>query len=422
MDLVKTGINITKTFKNMGRFREIVSVFARNGLDEFIIKTGLHTKIPDYVLPKSRRDKALSERSQDDWSEHIGYRLRKSFEELGPGFIKFGQMLSSREDLFDESFLREMRKLQNEIESVPFEKIKDSLEKSLGVTDYKAIFKEIDPNPIGTASIGVVYKGLLQNGESIVVKVRRPNIVDTIETDFSILLFMASQLERVSDEVKYLGLTRAINDFSAALQNELDFNIEASNCERLKVNTEKIDKEHIFYIPKVYNEHTREDVLVLEYLKGRPFNQISPDEEVLKEIHPKLEKGISIFVHTLLADGFFHADLHGGNFYLLDNKNIGILDFGLVGNLGRKGQMNLVSLLYALVTKNYENLVFEFLEVAEYDEIPNVDILVRDLRDTLSPILGLSVQQINFLSLFHSIVTVLSKHRIYLPRDWYTVF
>lgn len=420
MDLVKTGIGITKTIKNMARLREIVAIFARNGFAEILSKTNIGEKIPDFVLPKSQ-DPLPEDLTSANWSKTIGFRLRKAFEELGPSFIKLGQLLSTREDIFPPEFIEEMKILQDQAKPVPFSEIREQIEKRLG-KKLEEVFQSIQEAPIGMASVGVVYSAVLKNGEEVVVKVRRPNIVKTVEVDFDLIYFLITQVEKASEEVRFLGLSRILSDFSKSITYELDFRIESQNSEKLKRNVGKLENQNLFYIPKMYKEYCFEDVLVMEKLKGTPFNKIRADRSDIKEIHQKLMKSVHVFVHTLLVDGFFHADLHGGNFFLLEDGKIGIIDFGLMGTLGKKSRENLVAILYSIVSNNFDNLVYEFLDVAEYEKIPDVDELIRDIKDCLIPYMGLSVQETNFSAMLRSIVSTMSKHQIYLPREWFVIF
>lgn len=421
MDLIKKGIGLSQTIKNAGRFKEIVSVLARNGLDEFIIKTGIASKVPDFVVPQSRIDNALEEYDEDSWAQTFGYRLRKSFEELGPGFVKLGQLMSTREDMFPVTFIFEMKKLQDKVKPISYEEaqkvIENSLEKSV-----EDVFSSLDPKPIGTASIGVAFKGQLKNGEKVVVKVRRPHILKTIHSDIALLDIIIGQIEKVSNEVRFLGLSKIIKDFGSSLETELDYRVEARQCVRFKENMQLRDKEGIFHVPKIYKEYSSERILVMELLEGVPFSDAEGVNAVKAVIHDQLEKGIRLFIHSILTDGFFHADLHGGNFFLLDNHKIGIIDYGLMGTLGKQSRTHLVAILYSLTTHNYENLVYEFLDVAEYETIPDVDALIRDVRECLSPYVGLTVQQVNVSALFRTIMGTLSRHQMYLPRDWFMVF
>ncbi len=422
MDLIKAGIGLSRTIRNVGRLQEIVMVFARHGFDEFITKNTTN-KIPNFVLPKSKkriRDE-LANKSEKDWNQVLGFRLRKCFEELGPAFIKFGQLLSSRDDLFHPSFIEEMRMLRDKVKPVAFEEVKSMIEASIG-GKVEDVFSAFQKEAIGTASIGVVYRATLKNGQPVVLKVRRPGIEKEIETDFSILMFLSIQAERVSKELKYLGISRVVNDFALTLHRELNFHVEALNCERLRRNIEKHDEQNLYYIPKVYKDYSSEGVLVIEELIGIPFSR---HDEILsrkEEIIPKMEYGVRLFLKTFLKDGFFHADLHGGNFFYLSDGKIGLIDFGLMGSLSKSGRHHFIAIVYAILSYNYENLVYEFLDVAEYDTIPDTDSLIRDVREALSPFVGLTVKQTDFSDLLSVILSTLKKHQIYLPREWYIIF
>ncbi len=422
MDLIRAGIGLGKTIRNVNRLREIVLIFARHGFDEFI-SNGVTSKIPDFVLPKSRKSlkKELKSKTDKDWPEVVGSRLRQCFEELGPAFIKFGQLLSTREDLFDSGFIDEMKLLRDKVRPIDFAELEVFVEKSLG-KKISDIFQSIEATPIGTASIGVVYRGVLLDGTSVVLKVRRPNIEKEIETDFSILLFLSQQAEKVSSEIKYLGVSRIVQDFATSLQNELNFNIEALNCQRLKKNIKAHDTKELFCLPEIYTALSSESVIVMEEIKGIPFSDAQKLAPFISEVQPKLIYGVEVFIKTFLKDGFFHADLHGGNFFYLPNGQIGLIDFGLMGSLSKKSRKSFIAIIYSIITYGYENLVYEFLEVAEYEEIPDVNHLVQDVRDALSPFVGLSIQQTNFSQVLTVIIQTLKKHQLYLPREWFIVF
>ncbi len=422
MGFIKTGLEISKTIRNASRLQEIVLVFAKHGFAEFI-SSGVISSIPSFVLPKSKTSikSELERKGRLDRGQILGSRLRLCFEELGPAFIKFGQLLASREDLFDSSFVDEMKLLRDRVRPVPFSKVRASVEKSLG-KKIQDVFLDVEENPIGTASIGVVYKGKLKNGDEIVLKVQRPGIEKAIKTDFYLLKFIAGQAEKNSEEAKFLGICRIVNDFTFALVNELNFNIEALNAKRFSKVLKKHDSENYFYIPKIYSDLSRENLLIMEYLEGIPFSNIQALGPYKDNLEIKLGQGLKTFIRTFLLEGHFHADLHGGNFFLLTNEKIGIIDFGLMGSLSRRGRKSFIAIVYALLTFNYENLVFEFLDIAEYERIPDIDSLTVDVREALSPFIGLTAQQSNFSVIIKSIVKTLKKHQIFLPREWFSFF
>lgn len=422
MDIVRTSMGLGKAMKNASRLREVATIFARHGFAEFIASP-LKASLPSFVMPKSEKNiqRELAASSQKDWGHIIGQRLRLIFEELGPGAIKLGQMLSGRDDIFDESFIRQMELLRDKVRPVPYSEVVSQIEKAIPGS-IEEVFQFIDKEPIGTASIGVVYGAKLKNGENVVIKVKRPNIDRMIDADFSILQFLIQQIEKVSEEVKYLGISRAIDDFEASLQIELDFNIEALNCQRFKKNLSKHDKNQIFYVPKIYSSYCSKDVIVMERLEGVRFSDTEGIKKVKEELQEKLESGLHLFLRTFLQDGFFHADLHGGNFYYLSDGKIGLIDFGLMGNLSKKSRKNFVAIVYSILTHNFENLGHEFLDVADYEKVPDADALVADIRASLSPYIGLTVQQTDLTKIFRIIMNILRKHQLYLPRDWYVVF
>ncbi len=422
MDLIKTGIGLTKTIRNVARLRDIVTIFAKHGFAEFITR-GVTSKIPNFVLPASRKSikEELKEKENQSWGQIVGFRLRLCFEELGPAFIKFGQLLSTREDILDASFIKEMKLLRDQVSPVPFIEVEKTIEKAID-GKWMDHFSTIEKKAIGTASIGVVFKGELHSGEKVVIKVKRPGIDKEIAIDFSILQFLATQVEKVSEEIKYLGISRLVRDFGITLQNELNFSIEALSCKRLQENLIVHDTEKLFHLPKIYEVMSSSDVLVMEYIDGIPFSDSEKINKHMKELAPKLNEAVKLFVKTLLHDGFFHADLHGGNFFYMTEGNIALIDFGLMGRLGKKGRQSFVAIIYSLITYNYENLVYEFLDVAEYESIPDVDNLIQDVRDCLSQFVGLTVQQTDFTLVLASVIKTLKKHQIFLPREWFLVF
>jgi ubiquinone biosynthesis protein len=421
MDLIKTGRGITKTIKNVSRFREILTVLSRHGFSELIVKSGLNKFIPGFVLPSRVSELKREDLNSEEWWQIFGKQLRLSFEELGPSFIKLGQLMSTREDILEPVVIKELKLLQNKVKGIPFDVAKKVIEENLQ-KKVEDVFQEIDPVAIGTASIGVVYRARLHNGKRVVIKVRRPGITKTILTDFEILAFIIEKLERVSSEIKFLGMSKMISDFFKSTQQELNFLIEAQNCERLDKNLKVIDKDGYLVVPKIYKEYSTQEILVMEFLEGRPFNEFHSLEELGADVVEKLEKSIELFTHTLLADGFFHADLHGGNFFVLEDRRIGIIDFGLMGTLSKKNRANLVAILYAIITYNFDNLVYEFLEVAEYESVPDHEELIRDIKDAISPYIGLSVKETNVTELMRNLIKTLSKHELYLPREWFIIF
>ena len=420
MSLIRKSMGISRTIKNVSRFREIISILARNGFDELIIKSGLHDKIAKFPLPKSKFERSLVDiENRGGWSWSIGNRLRLSFEELGPGFIKLGQILGTREDLFEPDFIDQMKQLQDNVREIPFEKSLEIIEASLE-KKWNEVFTEIDEIPIGKASIGMVYSGKLLNGQQVVIKVRRPEIIHNIKSDFEILEFIVNQVEKVSPDIKYLGISRAIQDLASSLIMELNFHREAHNRKILSENFAKHDINKRIHLPEIYEEYSSDSILVMEKIIGIPFNRSSEISSRIKEVEELLEDSILVLIKSMFVDGFFHADLHGGNFFLMED-NIGLIDFGICGTFSLKNRLSLVAILHSLTTHNYENLVYEIIDVAEFEHLPDIDALIKDTKLALSPYTGLTIGQINLPEVMTSALRVFTKNRIFLPSEWLLV-
>ena len=302
MDLIKTGLGLSKTIKNVARFREILGVFSKNGFGGLITRTGLGASAdftPEVATDSPEVSEVPESESEgSEWWARLGQRLRKTFEELGPSFVKIGQLLATREDLLDPALIRELKKLQDRVRSIPFSEARAFIQESLG-RPITEVFHHIDELPIGTASIGVVFRGKLLTGEEVVVKVRRPGIETTLRTDFEIMIFMVNQVEKVSENVRILGVSQMVNDFFRATLSELNFLVEAQNCERLTKNLARIDTSGDFVLPKIWREYSSSSVLVMEHLDGKPFNQVRTLKELGPETVARLERSVELFAHTL---------------------------------------------------------------------------------------------------------------------------
>ena len=382
---LKKSIELRKKIKNIQRFKEILSIFAHNGFDELIVKAGLHTIIPEFVLPASKQEK-LSELKGEDWSHGFAFRLRKSFEDLGPAFIKLGQLLATREDLFDAYFISEMKNLQDKVKGISFVEATKLIGNELG-QDYKSVFLEINPSPVGTASISVVYRAVLLNGENVVIKIRRPGIQKNINADLNILLFIVRQLESLNENLKYLGLSRSISELGRSLIAELNFEVEMNNCIKMFNYVEKYDVDGVIKIPKVYKNLSTKALLVMEYIDGKSFNNCINDDSSVLVIKEKVDEVLSILVRVMFIDGFFHCDLHAGNLFLQADKSIAVIDFGLCGTLTDSSSISLLSIVQSIYHGHFENLINELLDVVQYDDMPDVQALTLDVRDALNPLL-----------------------------------
>jgi len=379
MGIVKRGIQFTRAVKSAGRLRQIVAVLSRHGFGDVIERVGLGSYLPNRLLK---------------WTDvgsgkKLGVRLREAFEELGPTFVKLGQVLSMRPDLVPESVIEELTKLQDKVQPVEYEVIRKIVEEELGCK-LQDVFIEFSREPLAAASIGQVHYARTKNNDEVVVKVQRPNIEKVIETDVQLLM-----------------------------QFELDYKIEANNSQKIAKNLAFLED---IYIPKVYRELSTHKVLVLEKINGIRLND---REAVLKsglDLQKIAEIGARGFLYSVLKFGFFHGDLHGGNLFLLPGNRLGLIDFGIVGKLSEKSRDQLAVMVWSLIQEDYETLCYTYAELGSADTSIEFDSFQREVRNVISPYLGLSLEEVNTGRVLIEATKVAAKYQIRVPGDWMLVF
>ncbi|MBS1959175.1 MAG: hypothetical protein JST80_06885 [Bdellovibrionales bacterium] len=408
MGAIKRGIQFTRAVKSVGRLRQIATVLSRHGFGDVIERLGLSTYLPNKLLRWSEVGSGKS----------FGVRLREAFEELGPTFIKLGQVLSMRPDLVPEHIVDELVKLQDNVTPLPFEIVKARIESELG-QPLTTAFREFSPTPLAAASIGVVHEARLHSGDAVVVKVLRPDIRKTIETDVTLLSFLADMFERYFPELRILNPKVFVEEFFKSLQYELDFKIEANNILKIGKNLEEFED---IRVPKVYREFSTHEVLVLEKFEGIKLN----DKERIRssdiDRRKIAELGAKAFLYSVLKYGVFHGDLHGGNLFVLPGDKLGIIDFGIVGRLSQKSRDQLAMMVWALLEEDYETLCYTYADLGTVDTSVDFVAFQREVRNILSPHLGLSIKEVNTGRVLVEATKVAAKYNIRVPGDWMLVF
>lgn len=333
------------------------------------------------------------------------------FEELGPSFVKLGQLLATRPDLIPDEFVEEFKKLHDQAAHLSFEKIKRHMELQFKAP-LESIFLEIDSTPLAAASIAQVHRAKLLDGTDVVVKVQRPGILEIIQDDIGILYFIADLLQNYVPETRPYNPVGIVDEFFKSLELETDFIIEANNIRRFHDNF--LTEEKI-KIPEVYFEFSNKKVLVLEMLKGIPLSQKNSlqQEDVSPEEIMKL--GIRTYFKMVFKDGLFHGDLHAGNLFIMPHNGIGLIDFGIVGRLNRRTQSAIASMFVALYAEDYERLAYEYVELAPYNDQIDVDEFARDLQNLLAPHFGLSMKNVDLGRILMQTTQIAAKHHLVLP-------
>ena len=408
MKWIKKGKQLGQAVKNVQRLRQIIVVFTQYGFVDVIDRMDLGKFLPGRlgVTTQAKLDQSPAE------------RLRLAFEELGPTFVKLGQLLSTRPDLLPESFIEEFVQLQDRVQPLPFHIVKAVVEKELNRKIEEA-FAFFDSNPLAAASIGQVHEAILLTGEKVVVKVQRPEIEKVIETDVSLLAFLAGLLERYIPESRIVEPSVIVDEFFRTLSFELDYVVESNNITKMRENAASMPD---VVIPLVYRSLTTRRVLTQEKIEGVRVNDIKALDAAGIDRKRIVELGARAFFRSILIDGLFHGDLHGGNIFVLPGNRIGIIDFGIVGRLSQKSRDQLANMVMSLLTEDYENLCYEYAELGAAASSIDFDGFQREIRNKLSPYMGLSLLDLNVGKILIEATKIATQFEIKVPGDWMLVF
>lgn len=405
---------LRKRIRNMGRFVQIVNVFARHGYGTLLDRLEMRRVLSDDELADIKNVRETTNTPTTDAPlGGVPARLRKSLEELGPAFIKLGQILAVREDLVPAEFTAELRKLHSNVQSLPFEVIMQRLREELG-EEKLAQFANIDPKPLAAGSIAQVHAATLTTGESVVVKVQRPSIALQVETDLDLMLNFAELFERYIPESRFARPRAIVQSLSEALIAELDFIREASNMTKMAANFSELAHIHI---PDVFWPLTTARVLTLERMSG--ISADDRDQMLSKGIDVKLlvQRGLQMFLKMVFVDGFFHGDLHPGNILAKEHAEIALLDFGMTVRISRRTRENLAGMLVALTREDFDGMMRHYLEMAELDPTTDVHRFQHEIANAVSPYIGLSLQQSRSGKLLWDLARIAARHNTPFPQD-----
>ncbi|MGE3974287.1 MAG: ABC1 kinase family protein [Bdellovibrionales bacterium] len=406
MALFTTGLQLGRTLKGAGRLRTIAGVFAKHGFQNVLEKA----RLGRYVMKK------LTETDPEQFTP--AERMRMAFEELGPTFVKFGQLLATRADIVPEDFIVEFKKLHDSVEPESYSAIKNILQEHFK-TDLNKIFIRFDENPIGSASIAQVHRATLIDGSEVVVKVQRPHIERIIRDDLTVLFTMSGLLEKYVPESRPLNPVAMVEEFFKALELETDFRVEANNMRRFQKN---FLTNPAIKIPDVYLNLSGQKVLVMEFLDGLPLSHPQALQQEGTNTEKLVREGLIAFFRSVFQHGFFHGDLHAGNLIILPNNQLGLIDFGVVGRLSRKTQDSVAGMFMALASEDYEQLAFEYVEMAPYSDLVDLNEFAQNLREIISPHFGLTFRDVNVGKLMMSSAHVAAKHKLRLPSELMILF
>lgn len=385
---------------HLERFAQIAEILARHGLGFFAGTMGLERWLPRHPLMPAQEPTSP-------------VRLRLALEELGPTFIKLGQLLSTRSDIMPAAYLSELSKLQDGAPPVSAEQIRSLIQQELGATPEQ-LFVSFDDEPLASASIGQAHAATMADGTEIVVKVRRPGIVNRIDEDLEILQNMAAHASRRWDVAADYNVAGIATEFAATLRAELDYLREGRSAERFAKN---FGSDPDIYIPKIFWETTTSRVLTMERIRGIKVEHIEALDRAGIDRGEVAERAARAAAKMIFEDGFFHADPHPGNLFIQPGGRIALIDFGMVGEIDEQLRSQLGTLLFAF-TSNDPDKVSSALRTISVTR-PAVDrgVLRQDAARFIQLYQGHELREVQIAPLITQMLAILRNHHLQLPRE-----
>jgi len=395
---------INKSIRHTKRMQEILNAFLRNGLSHFLHRIGL----TDRSKNRGEIDSSVNMNMRD-----IGIKLRRTLQQLGPAFIKLGQMASTRRDFVPVEIATELQKLQDEVESISFEQIKLIIERELD-DSLDHLFHSFNEEPLATASIGQVHLAQLHSGEHVAIKVQRPDIQSKVETDVEILHSLTGLMEARMEWARTYDIQDRLDEFSDSLREELDYRIEGRNCDRIR---KEFASDPTVHIPKIYWEYTTKNVLTMERIEGIKITNIAQlDAEGYDRKLIAKRLADSIFQQVLVT-GVFHGDPHAGNIFVMPGNVISYIDFGMVGKMSEDMRYHFVSLVLDLKKGDAIGIISTFSKMGILDDEENIYPLQKDLENLIAKYYDVELSQISLGNVMAEIFVIAYRHKVKLPED-----
>ena len=406
LSIRKIGI-ISRTYRHLNRYRQILAIFFKYGFGDLIelLKIDQYIEVGLQLISKKRRERI------ERYSR--AQRVRMALEELGPTYIKFGQVLSTRPDLIPIDFINELAKLQDEVTPCSFDEVDKVIISEFG-RQRNELFNRFDETPLASASIGQVYRARLLDGEEVAVKVQRPGIRKIIEVDLEIMLHLATLMERHLEEIALHRPVKIVEEFAKSLEREIDYTIEAANMERV---AQQFLNDPTIYIPKVFRETTSSRVLTMEFVEGIKVSDIDRIDTMGLNRKKITTRGANFYLKQIFSHGFFHADPHPGNIFILPGNVICLLDFGMVGTVDRQTREEFVDLVDSVVHEDEGRTCQILLKLANWDERPDIRSLQKDVANFIGQHLYKPLKDIQIGKLLQDLLDIASRYQLGIPPD-----
>jgi ubiquinone biosynthesis protein len=406
LSIRKIGV-IGRTYRHLNRYRQILRVLFKYGFGDLIdiLKIEQYLEIGLQMISRKRREK-IEKLTRAE-------RLRMALEELGPTFVKLGQILSTRPDLIPFEYIKELSKLQDQVPPFPYDDVRETIKSETGKLPQE-IFEHFDETPLAAASIGQVHRATLKDGEAVVVKIQRPGIHKIIEVDLEIMLHLAGLMERHLEELEAYRPTRIVEEFARSLEKEINYRTEASHIERFA--RQFMDDETV-YIPKVFRQMSTQRILTMEYVEGIKASEVERLQKEGYDLPEITRRGTSLIMKQIFDFGFFHADPHPGNILALPNNVIGLLDFGMVGRISRQEREAFSDLVTQVIRGDEKKVADAVLNLTNYDKEPDRIEFERDFAELIDQYLYRPLKELQIGRLLQQLLEILTKYRLGLKPD-----
>jgi ubiquinone biosynthesis protein len=392
--------------RDLGRLHEITSILIRYGFGDMVRRLGMAGAL-------ERTGKVLRWKQASELARlEPPVRVRRVLEEMGPTFVKLGQILATRVDLFSPEWIAEFEKLQDQAPAVAFEAICQQLEEDLGCAPQE-VFAELNPEPLAAASIAQVHRARLEDGTEVVIKVRRPGIRPKVEADLRLLARLVEVTEAEAPDLRRFKLREVVRQFTLSMRRELDLAAECRNAERVARN---FAQHPDIVIPKVYWPWCGERMNVQEYIDGIPGRDLEAVDEAGLDRKILAQRGAQAVLKMILEDGFFHADPHPGNIFYLPENRIAFIDFGMIGHLPEHRRNQVVNLLQALVEQDAQGVVEVLVDWAG-DAPVDKESLIPEIEGFVDQYHGVPLKDINLGGMLIELTALLRDHALNLPPD-----
>ncbi|MDF1592930.1 MAG: AarF/ABC1/UbiB kinase family protein [Desulfobacterales bacterium] len=406
LSIRKIGV-IGRTYRHLNRYRQILSILIKYGFEDLVDRLKIDQYIEVGLQMISR--KKIEREGKLTGSE----KIRMVLEELGSTYIKLGQVLSTRPDLMPAAIIRELSKLQDDVPPFSYPEVKRIVEKELSLP-IGALFESFEEAPFGSASIGQVHKARLKDGESVAVKVQRPGTKKIIEVDLEIMLHLATLMERHVEELAFHRPVKIVEEFARTLEKETDYTIEAANLERFARN---FLGDPTLYIPKVFHGLTTTRVLTMELVDGIKVSDVDQLDAAGLDRKAITERGADLILKQVFDHGFFHADPHPGNIFVLPYNVICLLDFGMAGSVDRTTREDFVELIDSVVRQDAYRSAQVLLKLTTWDAEPDLRLLEKEVAEFMGKHLYKPLKEIRVGKLIQHLFEMVSTHRLRIPPD-----